>query len=156
LHFLFPFILAGLSLVHILLLHIPGSSNPLGIKASYDRISFYPYFYLKDLFGLLLIFSLFFFIVFFCPNSLGHPDNYIRANALVTPPSIVPEWYFLPFYAILRAIPNKLLGVIAMVASICILFIVPFVYNCKIKSPKFKPLFRFFFYLFISNFLLLG
>ena len=156
LHFLLPFIIIGLSLLHILLLHIPGSTNPLAIKSSFDKIAFYPYFYLKDFYGLIICFLLFFIIVFFYPNVLGHSDNFIRANALVTPPSIVPEWYFLPFYAILRAIPNKILGVIAMITSICILFFVPFLYNCKIKSPKFKPIFRFFFYLFISNFLLLG
>jgi ubiquinol-cytochrome c reductase cytochrome b subunit len=91
LHFLLPFIIAGLSLLHILFLHIPGSSNPLTIKTSYDKISFYPYFYLKDLYGLIIIFLIFFFIVFFFPNILGHSDNFIRANSLVTPASIVPE-----------------------------------------------------------------
>jgi len=127
LHFLFPLVLVALSLVHLTLLHLSGSTNPLGICGKVDSIRFYPKYITKDIFGFFLIVgSLSLITVFFFPNLLGHPDNYIRADALVTPKHIVPEWYFLPFYAILRAIPNKLGGVLAMFASIIILFFFTF------------------------------
>jgi ubiquinol-cytochrome c reductase cytochrome b subunit len=112
LHYLMPFVIAGLTLVHLSLLHTIGSNNPLGINTNVDTIPFYPYFYVKDLLAFFLLISLFSFFVFFYPNTLGHSDNYIPANPLVTPPHIVPEWYFLPFYAILRSIPDKLGGVV--------------------------------------------
>jgi quinol-cytochrome oxidoreductase complex cytochrome b subunit len=125
LHFLVPFLMVGLTLIHLSLLHVDGSTNPLAIDGIYDFIPFYPYFLVKDIFGFLIFLFVFSFLVFFEPNLLGHPDNYIRANPLVTPPHIVPEWYFLPFYAILRAVPSKLGGVIVMGASIGILFLMP-------------------------------
>jgi len=119
--------MAGLSLIHLTLLHIDGSTNPLGIDDTADYISFYPYFLVKDFFGLFVFLLLFSYLVFFKPNMLGHPDNYIKANPLVTPAHIVPEWYFLPFYAILRAIPDKLGGVLAMGGAIAILFLLPII-----------------------------
>ena len=125
LHFLLPFAMAGLTLIHLLLLHDDGSTNPLGIEALYDFIPFYPYFLVKDVFGFLLFSCVFGWLVFFEPNLLGHPDNYIRADPLVTPAHIVPEWYFLPFYAILRAVPSKLGGALALVASVGVLFFLP-------------------------------
>jgi ubiquinol-cytochrome c reductase cytochrome b subunit len=127
LHFLLPFVMVAVTLTHLTLLHADGSTNPLGISECADYIPFYPYFWLKDIFGFLIFLVFFSFLVFFEPNLLGHPDNYIRANALVTPTHIVPEWYFLPFYAILRAVPNKLGGVILMIASIAILFFLPLI-----------------------------
>jgi ubiquinol-cytochrome c reductase cytochrome b/c1 subunit len=123
-HFLTPFFMIGVTLVHLVLLHKDGSTNPLGL-GSYDFIPFYPYFLAKDVFGFLIFLIFFSYFVFFEPNLLGHPDNYIRANPLVTPPHIVPEWYFLPFYAILRTVPSKLGGVVAMGASIGVLFLLP-------------------------------
>jgi ubiquinol-cytochrome c reductase cytochrome b subunit len=117
--------MVGLTLMHLALLHVEGSSNPLGVEDLHDFIPFYPYFLVKDIFGFLIFLFFFSYLVFFEPNLLGHPDNYIRANPVVTPPHIVPEWYFLPFYAILRAVPSKLGGVVAMGASIGILFLLP-------------------------------
>jgi ubiquinol-cytochrome c reductase cytochrome b/c1 subunit len=125
LHFLIPFMMVGLTLIHLALLHVDGSTNPLGIEDNYDTIPFYPYFLIKDTFGFLIFLFIFSYLVFFEPNLLGHPDNYTRANPLITPPHIVPEWYFLPFYAILRAVPSKLGGVIAMGSAIVILFFLP-------------------------------
>lgn len=125
-HYLFAIILVVLLVVHLSLLHEVGSSSPVGINNVKEKIKFYRYFYLKDLFILLIFFCLFFFITFYYPNVLGHSDNYIKANSLVTPTHIVPEWYFLPFYAILRSIDNKLFGVIAMLLSILILLFLPF------------------------------
>jgi quinol-cytochrome oxidoreductase complex cytochrome b subunit len=145
LHYLLPFLIAGLVIVHLALLHIEGSNNPLGVCTHLDNIPFYPYFYLKDLFGAICFFIVFAFLVFFEPNYLGHPDNYIRANALLTPTHIVPEWYFLPFYAILRAVPDKSQGVLAMALSLAIYFVLPFVYTSTLKGSQYKPLYCFFF-----------
>jgi ubiquinol-cytochrome c reductase cytochrome b subunit len=156
LHYLLPFLISGLAIVHLSLLHLEGSSNPLGVCSKLDKVSFYPYFYIKDLFGLMVFMTIFSFIVFFYPNLLGHPDNYIRANALVTPTHIVPEWYFLPFYAILRSIPDKLGGVACMGAALAIFFVVPFIYTNDVKSPQFKPIYSFFFWIFVGNLILLG
>jgi ubiquinol-cytochrome c reductase cytochrome b subunit len=156
LHFLVPFLIAGVTLVHLALLHEHGSNNPIGVESSVDKIPFYPYFYVKDLlafFGLLTIFATF---VFFFPNAMGHPDNYIPANPMVTPAHIVPEWYFLPFYAILRSIPDKLGGVAAMGGALVILFLIPFTNTSEIRSPQFRPLFRFAFWLLVVDFLILG
>jgi quinol-cytochrome oxidoreductase complex cytochrome b subunit len=155
LHYLVPFLIAGVSLVHLVLLHMEGSSNPLGIDNSY-KIPFYPYFYLKDLFGLCLMGLFFSFFVFFAPNVLGHSDNYIVANALVTPTHIVPEWYFLPFYAILRSIPSKGLGVFMMIFSIILLVFLPLLDDSFFRSGRFRPLFKISFWIFIFNFVLLG
>jgi len=133
--------MAGVSLIHLALLHDVGSSNPLGVESIGDFIPFYPYFLLKDIFGFLVFLILFSYLVFFEPNLLGHPDNYIKANPLVTPPHIVPEWYFLPFYAILRAVPDKLGGVAAMGAAIGILFFLPSMHSRKmrLKSLRYIP-----------------
>jgi len=156
LHYLLPFLIAGLALSHISILHINGSTNPLGICSKTDRITFYPYFYVKDLFGFLILISLFTFFIFFYPNALGHSDNYIRADAIVTPTHIVPEWYFLPYYAILRSIPSKLGGVACMGLSLVILFGLPFLQKFKISSSKFDIVSQLFFWLFVANVLLLG
>lgn len=156
LHYLLPFILAALVCMHLMALHVHGSSNPIGITGNMDRIPMHSYFLFKDLitvFVFLLIFSLF---IFFSPNSLGHSDNYIPGNPMVTPASIVPEWYLLPFYAILRSIPDKLFGVMAMFGAILILLILPVVDRSVIRGNSFKILSKIFFYLFIFNFILLG
>ena len=156
LHYLLPFILAALVVMHFIALHTHGSSNPVGISSNLDRIPMHSYFIFKDLitvFVFILVFSLF---VFFSPNTLGHPDNYIPGNPMVTPASIVPEWYLLPFYAILRSIPDKLGGVIAMFAAILILLILPITDRSVIRGNTFKILSKLSFYLFIFNFILLG
>jgi len=156
LHYLMPFIIAALTLVHLALLHEEGSNNPIGINTNVDTISFYPYFYVKDLlafFALILFFS---FFLFMYPNALGHSDNYIPANSLVTPPHIVPEWYFLPFYAILRSIPDKLGGVVAMVSAILVLLLLPFINTSEVRSSKFRPIFGVAYWFLVSDFLLLG
>jgi len=156
LHYLMPFLIAGLSIAHLSLLHTAGSNNPLGINTNVDSISFYPYFYVKDLFSILILIGVFSFFVFFYSNALGHADNYIPANPLVTPPHIVPEWYFLPFYAILRSIPDKLGGVAAMIGAILILLLLPIINTSEIRSTKFRPIFGFFYWFLVSDFLLLG
>ena len=127
LHYLLPFVIAALALVHIVLLHERGSSDPCVHGYKNDYIRFYPFFYLKDLFGLLCLLFVYLLFVFYYPNYLGHPDNYVEANPLVTPKHIVPEWYFLPFYGLLRSIPNKYLGIIFMIVSIVFLLLLPFV-----------------------------
>ncbi|RST63752.1 cytochrome b [Candidatus Aquarickettsia rohweri] len=158
LHFLLPFVIVGLVIIHIVALHVHGSNNPTGveIKSKKDSIPFHPYYTVKDFFGFGIFFMIYFYFVFFKPNVLGHPDNYIEANPLVTPAHIVPEWYFLPFYAILRSIPDKLGGVIAMFGAILILFALSWLDSCKVKSANYRPLFRIFTYLFFINFLILG
>jgi quinol-cytochrome oxidoreductase complex cytochrome b subunit len=156
LHYLMPFAIAGLSLLHLVLLHENGSNNPLGIDSKSGKISFYPYFYVKDLFGLFLFGIFFSIFLFFAPNTLGHPDNYIPANSLVTPPHIVPEWYYLPFYAILRSIPDKLGGVIAMFAAIIILYLLPIIGQSKVRSTFFRPIYKNIFWFFVINSLILG
>jgi ubiquinol-cytochrome c reductase cytochrome b subunit len=157
LHYLVPFLIAAVSLIHLVLLHENGSNNPLGIDSkSGGKLPFYPYFYIKDLFTFILFLFIFSLFIFFMPNSLGHPDNYIPANALVTPPHIVPEWYFLPFYAILRSIPNKLGGVIAMGLAIAILYLLPFINSSKVRSTFFRPLYKIFFWIFVVNGFILG
>ena len=156
LHYLMPFLIAGLTIAHLSLLHTAGSNNPLGINTNVDFISFYPYFYVKDLFSIFILIGVFSFFVFFYPNALGHADNYIPANPLVTPPHIVPEWYFLPFYAILRSIPDKLGGVAAMIGAILILLLLPIINTSEIRSTKFRPIFGFFYWFLVSDFLLLG
>lgn len=155
-HYLFPFIISALSLIHLALLHQDGSGNPLGIESSIDKISMYPYFIIKDFLGT-AIFALFFALfVYFYPNLLGHPDNYIEANPMITPAHIVPEWYFLPFYAILRSIPHKLGGVLAMVSAIVILALLPWLHSTEIRSSRFRPLYRFFYFTIVSCCLILG
>jgi quinol-cytochrome oxidoreductase complex cytochrome b subunit len=156
LHYLLPFVIAGVVIAHIGLLHKDGSNNPLGIDSFIDKIPFYPYFYFKDLFSVLffLVFSSLF--IFYSPNLLGHSDNFIPANPMVTPSHIVPEWYFLPFYAILRSIPNKLGGVLAMFGAIIVLFLIPFINQSEIRSSFFRPLYRKVFWLLFADFLILG
>ena len=155
-HYLFPFIIAALSLIHLALLHQDGSGNPLGINSDIDKIPMYPYFIIKDFFGIIVFLIFFAFFVYFYPNLLGHPDNYIEANPMVTPAHIVPEWYFLPFYAILRSIPHKLGGVIAMVSAILVLMLLPWIHSTEIRSSRFRPLYRFSYYTILSCCLLLG
>ena len=158
LHFLIPFIIVGVVFLHIVALHKFGSNNPTGIDLTLkkEKIPFHPYYTIKDFFGFGVFFIIFGIFVFFLPNSLGHPDNYIPADPLVTPEHIVPEWYFLPFYAILRAIPFKLLGVLAMLGSILILFVLPWLDTCKVRSCRFRPIYKQFFWIFIFNFIVLG
>lgn len=158
LHFLLPFVILGLVIVHVVALHIHGSNNPTGveIKTKKDTIPFHPYYTVKDFYGFGIFFMIFAFFVFFAPNYLGHPDNYIPANPLSTPAHIVPEWYFLPFYAILRAIPDKLGGVLFMFGALLILFVLPWLDSSKVKSGSYRPMFKVFFTLFFVNFVLLG
>jgi ubiquinol-cytochrome c reductase cytochrome b subunit len=155
LHFLLPFVLAALAFMHLIALHQNASNNPMGVSSKLDRVPFYPYYVFKDIVGFFVFFLILSIFVFFFPNVLGHPDNSIPANPMQTPISIVPEFYLLPFYAILRAIPNKLLGVVAMLASILILFLLPYLENSRVRSSAFRPFMRFFFWLFVINFLLL-
>jgi ubiquinol-cytochrome c reductase cytochrome b subunit len=155
LHFLLPFLLAALVVAHLMALHTHGSNNPNGISSTGDRYAMHPYFTFKDLvtiFAFLLALSV---IVFFYPNLLGHSDNYIPANPMSTPPSIVPEWYLLPFYAILRSIPNKLLGVIAMFGSLLILLILPLTDLSRIRGSQFRPAMKLAQWFFIVNFVIL-
>ena len=156
LHFTFPFLIVGFIIIHLSLLHETGSNNPLGFNLKIENVPFYPYFYIKDLFGLMVLLLIFFIFIFYMPNQLGHPDNYIEANPIKTPLHIVPEWYFLPFYAILRSIPNKIGGVLAMFGSLLILLIIPFINLSEIRSNNFRPFFKFFYWLLVIVFLLLG
>merc|ERR1711952_627996 len=140
LHFLFPFVIAGIRVVHILFLHQTGSRNPLGVNSNYDKLPFHQYYSIKDLLGFSLVFMLFRYTCFFYPWSLGDPDNFISANPLVTPVHIQPEWYFLFAYAILRSIPNKLGGVLALFAAVLIFYSFPFLYQRKyFKRNCFLP-----------------
>nr|YP_009145212.1 apocytochrome b [Colletotrichum acutatum]YP_010845848.1 apocytochrome b [Pholiota spumosa]UMO78019.1 cytochrome b [Colletotrichum nymphaeae]AKJ86840.1 apocytochrome b [Colletotrichum acutatum]UMO78020.1 cytochrome b [Colletotrichum nymphaeae]UMO78021.1 cytochrome b [Colletotrichum nymphaeae]WES13279.1 apocytochrome b [Pholiota spumosa] len=156
LHFVLPFVLAALVLMHLIALHdTVGSSNPLGVSGNYDRIPFAPYYLFKDLITIFMfVFGLSLF-VFFMPNVLGDSDNYIMANPMQTPAAIVPEWYLLPFYAILRSIPNKLLGVLAMFSAILIILTLPYTDLGESKGYQFRPLSKAFFYVFVANFLIL-
>lgn len=155
LHYLLPFVLAALVAMHFIALHEHGSSNPLGISGNVDRLSFHPFFTFKDLVTVFLFLLTLSIFVFYMPNVLGHSDNYIPANPMSTPASIVPEWYLLPYYAILRSIPNKLLGVLAMFASLLILLIMPIVDTSRIRGNQFRPLMKFFFWVFVANFFIL-
>ena len=159
LHYFLPFLIIGLVVLHIWALHIPGNNNPVGIdikKPSKDTVPFSPYIVVKDLYALIIFLIIFAGIVFFVPNILGHTDNYIKANPIVTPSHIVPEWYLLPFYAILRAIPSKLGGVMAMFGSLFILMIVPWLDTSKIRSAVFRPLYKIFFWVLVIDVLALG
>jgi len=155
LHYLLPFILAALAMLHMITLHQHGSSNPNGITGNVDRVPMHPYFMFKDLVTIFFFFLVLSVIIFYYPNLLGHSDNYIPANPMSTPASIVPEWYLLPYYAILRSIPNKLLGVIAMFASLLILLIMPIADTSRIRGNQFRPLMKFFFWVFVVNFFIL-
>ena len=148
LHYLLPFIIAAVVGLHIWALHVPGNNNPLGIdvKGPQDTVPFHPYYTAKDAFYLCLYVILFAGFVFYSPDFFGNPDNYIEANPLVTPPDIVPEWYLLPYYAMLRSIPNKLLGVIVMGGAIVTLFLVPWLDTSRVRSLRFRPVMKQFFW----------
>jgi quinol-cytochrome oxidoreductase complex cytochrome b subunit len=158
LHYLLPFMIAGVVLLHIWALHVPGNGNPTGVpvKSKEDTVSFHPYYTAKDSVGLVVFLVLFAWVVFYVPNFLGHADNYVAANPLKTPPHIVPEWYFLPFYAILRAVPNKLFGVIALFAAIAVLFFLPWLDTSRVRSATYRPLYRQFFWIFVVDAIGLG
>jgi quinol-cytochrome oxidoreductase complex cytochrome b subunit len=158
LHYLLPFIIFGLVFVHVWALHATKSNNPLGIdvKGPQDTIPFHPYYTIKDLFGIGVLLLFFFSFVFFSPNFFGEPDNYVPANPLVTPPHIMPEWYYLPFYAILRSIPDKLGGVVAMFGAILIFFFLPWIDSSKVRSATFRPIFKQIFWIFLADCILLG
>ena len=158
LHYLLPFAIVGVVVLHIVALHMHGSNNPLGIdvKSDGDTIPFHPYYTVKDYYGLGLFLIFYLGLVFFAPNFLGHPDNYIPADPLVTPAHIVPEWYFLPFYAILRAVPDKLMGVVLMFSAVAVLFILPWLDTHKVRSAQFRPYYKQFFWLFFINCFVLG
>jgi ubiquinol-cytochrome c reductase cytochrome b subunit len=156
LHFVLPFVLAALALMHLIALHdSAGSGNPLGVSGNYDRLPFAPYFIFKDLITIFLFIVVLSVFVFFMPNLLGDSDNFVMAYPMQTPPAIVPEWYLLPFYAILRSIPNKLLGVIAMFSAILILLIMPFTDLGRSRGLQFRPLSKLAFFVFVANFLIL-
>jgi ubiquinol-cytochrome c reductase cytochrome b/c1 subunit len=158
LHYLLPFVLIGVVFLHIAALHIVGSNNPLGIdvKGPQDTLPFHPYYTIKDSVGLCVFFIVWAFFVFFAPDYLGDPANYIPANPLQTPPEIVPEWYFLPFYAILRSVPDKLLGVLMMFGAILVLFVLPWLDTSPVRSAKFRPIYKWLFWLFAVNCIVLG
>jgi ubiquinol-cytochrome c reductase cytochrome b/c1 subunit len=151
LHYLLPFVIVGVVVLHVWALHMVGQNNPTGVepKTEKDTVAFTPYATIKDGFLMVVFCILFAWFVFYIPNFLGHPDNYIPANPAVTPTHIVPEWYYLPFYAILRAIPNKLLGVAALGASIVILAFLPWLDTSKVRSARYRPLYRQFFWVFV-------
>ena len=158
LHYLLPFLIVGVVGLHIWALHVPGNGNPTGVdvKSKADTVPFHPYYTVKDGFAIVVFLIMFSWFVFFTPDALGHADNYVPANPLQTPAHIVPEWYFLPFYAILRAIPDKLMGVLAMFGSIGLLFILPWLDTSKVRSMRYRPTAKWFFGFFIVATLLLG
>lgn len=156
LHYLLPFLITGIIFLHLALLHNTGSTNPMGLNSSVDKISFYPYFFFKDAVALFVALTFYIILVHFYPNLLGHSDNYIPANPLVTPTHIVPEWYFLPFYAILRAIPNKIGGVVAMLGAILVLLVIPFIDRAAVRTPRTRRAFTVMFWFFVANFWLLA
>ena len=159
LHYLMPFLIFGLVILHIWALHIPGNNNPVGIdikQPSKETVPFHPYIVIKDLFALLIFLIIFSGFIFFVPNILGHPDNYIEANPMVTPSHIVPEWYLLPFYAILRSVPDKLGGVVVMFAAVFILMFLPWLDTSKVRSAVFRPLYKVFFWILVIDVIVLG
>jgi len=158
LHYLLPFVIVGVVGLHVVALHVHGSNNPLGIdpKGPQDTVPFHPYYTMKDGFGVICFLIVYAVFVFFMPNALGEPVNYVPANPLVTPNEIVPEWYLLPFYAILRSIPDKLGGVIAMFGSIALLFFLPWLDTSRVRSCKFRPIYKWFVLLLVADVLMLG
>ncbi len=158
LHYLLPFMIVGVVILHIWALHVPGSNNPAGVepKTEKDTLPFHPYFTAKDGLALTVFLIFYSWFVFYIPNYLGHADNYIEANPLQTPPHIVPEWYYLPFYAILRSIPSKLGGFLAMFGAVLIVAVLPWLDTSKVKSAVYRPLFRIFFWIFVVCTVLLG
>ena len=158
LHYLLPFVIAGVVVLHVWALHVTGQNNPTGVEAKTekDTVAFTPYATLKDVFGMSCFLLFFSYFIFYMPNYLGDADNYIPANPGVTPPHIVPEWYYLPFYAILRSIPNKLAGVVAMFGAIIVLLFLPWLDSCKARSSQYRPLAKRFFWAFVVTCLMLG
>ena len=158
LHYLLPFIIFGVVILHIWALHVPGNNNPVGVsvQGKQDTVAFHPYYTVKDFFAYVVFLILFCYFIFYNPNILGHADNYIEADPMVTPAHIVPEWYLLPFYAILRAVPDKLAGVLLMFGSIAVLFFLPWLDTAKTKSARYRPWYKFFFILFFIDCLMLG
>ena len=158
LHYLLPFIIFGVVLLHIWALHVPGNNNPVGlsVQGKQDTVAFHPYYTVKDFFAYTVFLMLFCYFIFYNPNALGHADNYIEADAMVTPAHIVPEWYLLPFYAILRAVPDKLAGVLLMFGAIAVLFFLPWLDTAKVRSGRYRPIFRYFYVLFVIDCLILG
>ena len=158
LHYLLPFVIAGVVALHIWALHVPGNNNPLGIdvKGPQDTVPFHPYYTVKDLFCLSLFVIFFAVIVFYAPDILGNPDNYTPANPIVTPPDIVPDWYLMPFYAMLRSVPQKLIGVLVLFGAIATLLFVPWLDTSRVRSTSFRPLLRPFFWIFAVDCVLLG
>lgn len=154
-HFFLPFIIAAVSFIHLALLHKVGSNNPIGSDSGVDDIPFYPYFVSKDVFAFSCFILFFGFFVFYYPNFLNHPDNYIPADPLETPAHVVPEWYFLPYYAILRSIPSKAGGIIAMLASILVLLLIPFTNSSYVRNTTYRPIFKFCFWFFLADFVIL-
>nr|AAQ82629.1 cytochrome b [Pelophylax nigromaculatus]AAQ82630.1 cytochrome b [Pelophylax nigromaculatus]AAQ82631.1 cytochrome b [Pelophylax nigromaculatus] len=150
-HFILPFIIAAASMIHLLFLHQTGSSNPTGLNSNLDKVSFHPYFSYKDLLGFVIMLGALASLSTFAPNLLGDPDNFTPANPLVTPPHIKPEWYFLFAYAILRSIPNKLGGVLALLLAIMVLFLMPIIHTSKLRSLMFRPIAKTFFWALIAN-----
>nr|AGB14358.1 cytochrome b [Pelophylax hubeiensis] len=150
-HFILPFIIAAASMIHLLFLHQTGSSNPTGLNSNLDKVSFHPYFSYKDLLGFVIMLGALASLSTFAPNLLGDPDNFTPANPLITPPHIKPEWYFLFAYAILRSIPNKLGGVLALLLSIMVLFLMPIIHTSKLRSLMFRPIAKTFFWALIAN-----
>ncbi len=158
LHYLLPFVIIAVVFLHVIALHITGSNNPLGIepKGPQDTIPFHPYYTIKDSVGMCVYLTVFAILVFFAPNFLGHPDNYIPANPLATPADVVPEWYFLPYYAILRSVPNKLIGVLMLFGSIGVMFILPWLDTSPVRSARFRPIYRQLIWVFVIDCLVLG
>jgi len=158
LHYLLPFVIAGVVILHIWALHVPGNNNPTGVnvKSKADTVPFHPYYTVKDGFAIAVFLLLYAAFVFYNPNALGHADNYIPADPLVTPAHIVPEWYFLPFYAILRAVPDKLGGVLLMFGAIAVLFVLPWLDTSKVRSMRYRPTARLYFFIFVFFALILG
>ncbi len=158
LHYLLPFVLTGVVFLHVAALHITGSNNPLGIdvKSPQDTVPFHPYYTIKDSVGMCVYLLVFAVLVFFFPNFLGDPNNFIPANPLQTPSDIVPEWYFLPFYAILRSVPNKLGGVVMMFGAIAVLFVLPWLDTSPVRSTRFRPLYRPFIFVLVASVVVLG
>ncbi|WP_374572894.1 cytochrome bc complex cytochrome b subunit [Phenylobacterium sp.] len=158
LHYLLPFVIAGLVMLHIWALHVPGNNNPTGVnvKSKADTVPFHPYYTVKDGFAIVVFLLMFGVFVFYMPEALGHTDNYVPANPLVTPAHIVPEWYFLPFYAMLRAVPNKLGGVLTMFGAIAMLFVLPWLDTSKVRSMRYRPAAKLYFGIFVLACLILG
>ncbi len=158
LHYLLPFVIAGVVGLHVWALHVPGNNNPLGIdvQGPQDTVPFHPYYTVKDAFYVALFLLIYLAFVFYAPNFFGNPDNYTPANPVVTPPDIVPEWYLLPYYAMLRSVPQKLLGVIVMAGSLLTLLFIPWLDTSRVRSTRFRPMMKQFFWLFAIDCVILG